>query len=541
MGYSVEDTKGRKLCNFYPRVEKIIEVYNYNECVNMIINIRLMVDDGGDSDKTIDVQKSDINHIRWQELDERCQFEPEFTDTKIQRYLAKTIRNQLEGATRETKYQICNLGLSFIKGEAVFCTGREAIKPPSSGLPQIVIAQQLKKRGIDIDKTLSEGQAISEMFDLISLSINPGRILLMYKLVYLMRHAYVDAGAKPNFCIYLYGKTGTMKTTFSNFLTQLYNRGEGIASPPRLNASIAAVVKILSEISDDTIVLDDLCPAESNRIRKQQEETLVEITRYVGDGTMPLRVKGKELINDSPKCGVIFTGEYIIGNESDTARLLPIEMVPPDGEKLKYFQDRPLMVSTFYYYFIVWLVTHYQEVVELLKMWLDYYRKKDFGVHARLQEMHFFLCTACLVFMWYCHDKKFLSSDDVKQVHNYFLSLLNRLVQDQDKRVQQGKSEIPKVQNYLGHIRELYKNGRMSIANDVEQFNMECHDGLWHNNRLYLRGERLTAFFPSVDINEVIAQLDKQGVLETGSRSKTKQLYGLNGKRFYVFKIQALT
>ncbi len=534
MGYGVKDKKGKKLCNFYPRVEKVIKIYNNEDvCVNKIIKVQIMVDNNDDV-RRIEVELSNIDQVKWRKLDERCQFDPEFTDAKIQRYLADEIRSQLDGAPQERVYELIDLGLSFVEGEAVFCTGKEVITPPSSGLPQIVINQQQNMQGLDIDTTLLEEHALSEIFDLISLSPNSGRIILMYKLIYLMRQAYIDAGAKPNFCIYLYGKTGTMKTTFSSFLTQLYNRGKGIVSPPRLNASIAAVTKILSEVSDDTIVLDDLCPAESNRIRKEQEETLIEITRYVGDGTMPLKVIGKGIVNDTPKCGVIFTGEYIIGKGSDAARLLPIEMTPPDGGKLKHFQDNPLIVSTFYYYFIRWFVAHYQEVIILLKEWLGYYRRKEFGIHARLQEMHFFLCTACVVFMWYCHDNEVLSSIDVAQVYTSFCSFLMKLVQEQDRRVRQGGSEIPNDSNCLERIRVLYKTGQMQIASDAKTFDTEVHDGLLHRNGLYLRGERVSAYFPGAEIKDIADSLEAQGALETGKSSRTKQISSLKGMRFYV-------
>lgn len=92
----------------------------------------------------------------------------------------------------------------------------------------------------------------------------------------------------------------------------------------------------------------------------------MEVVRYIADGTIPARMKGNKLLEGSPRCGVVFTGEYIVGRGSDAARILPVEMLRPDSEKLKYFQDHPLIISTFYYFFIRWLVENYSEMDSFL-------------------------------------------------------------------------------------------------------------------------------------------------------------------------------
>ena len=231
-----------------------------------------------------------------------------------------------------------------------------------------------------------------------------------------MRQAYVDAGKEPRVCLFLYGRTGTQKTTIASFLTQIYNRSSGIISPQRLNASIPAAVKIILDACDEVIVLDDLFPADHHSVRSQQEETLIEVTRYIGDGTVPARIKGKEVTKKTPRCGVLFTGEYLIGTGSDAARLFPVEMQQPDGTKLQYFQDRPLVISTFYYFYISWFISHYDEITRFLKEWLDYYRTFDLGVHSRLQETHFFLNTAFILLLTYCQERHVLSKEDATRL-----------------------------------------------------------------------------------------------------------------------------
>ena len=329
------DEKGMLICNFIPHVE-CVEVICSVEGKETTSRIQIWLEfENNDRSATFSVKIEELDRIQWLDKDERCSFNPEIADAKMKRFLKHAVYEALKDAPREKVYQLTRLGVSKIEGNAVFCTGQEVIKPPDGAVSELDIELPAMIQSLDIDMELSEEQAASEMFDLISLSPDPGRVILSQKLIYLMRQAYVDAGATPDVCIYLYGKTGTNKTTLSSFLSQTYNRSQGIKSPPRLDASIAAVVKILSETVDDVVVLDDLCPAESNQIRKKQEEILIEVMRYIGDGTVPARIRGKKLFQETPKCGVLFTGEYIIGSGSDAARFLSVEMKQPNGEKLK--------------------------------------------------------------------------------------------------------------------------------------------------------------------------------------------------------------
>lgn len=348
------DESGTKLCNFVPHVDGIVEKEAVCEGKSEVyVNVRLEFYDGYSRIITIPVEK--INQTQWWKEETHCCLNPEISESKVRRYLTNAVRSDLNNAPKKRLYQLNRTGMFMINGEAIFCTGKETIRSPASKLSEPEIELLKMKQHLEIDPKLSEAEAVAEMFGFISLSPNAGRVILMHKLIYLMRQAYVDAGAIPQICVYLYGKTGTNKTTFSSFLLQMYDRSKGIISPLRLNASRPAVVEMLTETYDDTIVLDDLFPAESASMRRQQEETLIEITRCIADGIIPAKMRGGKILKDTLKCGVVFTGEYLIGGGSDAARLLSVEMEKPDSQKLKYFQDRPLMISTFYYFLLVCL------------------------------------------------------------------------------------------------------------------------------------------------------------------------------------------
>ena len=492
---------------------------------------------GGYYSQTIEVNVLELNDFQWAKLDYRIRFNSQIAPSKINRVLTDQIRDALADLPKDREYHLENVGFLKIGGGALFCMGDKSIK--SAGISADVELKLLPmERRLDIDSQLSEEDAIAEMLNLISICPNPCRVILAQVLVYLMRQAYVDAGEEPSFCVFLQGATGTKKTTLSAFLTQIYNRREGIKDPVRLKASVSAAVEILMKANDEVIVFDDLFPADSGQVCRKQEETLIEITRYIGDGTVPAKMNGKKIRTGHPKCGVLFTGEYLIGEGSDAARMLPVEMTEIDGVKLKYFQDKPLIVSTFYYYFIQWFVNNYGDIVSFLGQWLNQYRKVDLKVHGRLQHTHFFLNTGYFLFLQYCFEKSVISENNVKNFGKNFNELLTILVKKQNWRVRQ--KSLGNSKRFLDCIRELYGKGALIIADNPLKFNEKMHDGVVFKNYVCLRGKCFKKYFPQDDLKDIIDDLIVNNALDCGKKCTAKQIHGLGGKRFYFIPLKCV-
>lgn len=537
MNWLTKDVDGNPLCNFTLKVAGV-DAVRFDGVGERIHRVRVCFNFGKENTegrKIHDIPLGEIDRTCWRDLDIRCCYNPEIPKMKVERYLSASIREQLRKAPKRQVEYLTNVGMYKIDGQPIFCTGKAFIQGQAKKTDHVIEIASLEGN-LDVNDNLTEYDAAKEIFDFIILSPEAGQILLAYKLGCFMRMAYEETGKMPKGCIYLYGKTGIQKTTFSSFLTQTYNRSKGIKSPPRLNASVAAAV----QKTGDVAILDDLFPAESVRVRSQMEETFIEIVRYIADGSLPAKMQGKKLSQESPKCGVILTGEYIIGKGSDAARILPVEMVKPDVRKLQYFQENPVNISSFYFYYISWFIEHYDETCGILKeMWLIY-ENTDLGVHDRLREMHFFLSTAYFLFLQYCFEKEFLSQSDANRLYQSFNKLLTILVKQQDERVQMGAPEQFEDTDYWKIIRELYKSKKFRIADNVDTFDKKQHDSVIFRNCLYFRGECLERFFPNMNPAEIAVELERKGVLQVGKDAKTKQISRLNGLRFYVIPLKYL-
>ena len=535
------DAHGKLLCNFKPCVKSICEIYLSDGSKSTLL-VDIQIDfENGQSSKPFSVSQSELRSIDWEETDYRCRFQPGISRKTAKDYLADHIRQQLPNAPKHRIYQLDRTGVHKIEGEYVFCVGRNVIWPSISqpNRPEIMLGGI--DRNLDVDPNLSEREAASEMLNLLSLSPRPAQVIMAQIILYFLYQAYADAGKEPHVCVFLYGRSGTQKTTLASFLTQLYDRSHGIHSPQRLVATPAAAAQLMSDICNEIVIFDDLCPADSSNIRRQQEETLIEIARYIGDGTIPARIRGNKVLERTPGCGVLFTGEYLIGKGSDAARLLPVKMEQPDGRKLKFYQDHPLMLSTFYYYFISWFISNYDEIVSVLRDGLDYYRTINLGVHSRLQETYFFLDTAYQVLLQYCCERDVFDKNEYTQLTCSFQRLLLDLVKQQNQRVGMGMCNQSGKVNYRDRVASLYEKGQFKIAENKDVFDVQGHDGLYHGEGLlYMRRERLSMYFPDEDIDDVVKELEKSGVLVKGIISRTKQISGLRGMRFYVLKLNQL-
>lgn len=533
MGLIIPKIDDERIGNFDIALHRMVDVYT-DSSAEAERHVELsLVFERGNSGRKQRTALSALASVDWNKSDPRAIFDPKFPVAKANRYITNAIQQELDGLPAENIYLLSHPGLYKINGEAVFCTGGEVIRPPASTMSVSKIELGAMSQRLDFDPNLSEEEAVAETLNLIALFPNPGRIILSQVLVYMMRQIYEDAGVRPAFGVLLYGRTGTQKTTLASFLTQIYNRREGIVEPTRLNASLASAVEMLMDTVDQVKIFDDLFPADSNQIRKKQEETLSEITRYIGDGTIPARMKGGKVQGGRPKCGVLFTGEYTIGEGSYAARLLQVEMKKPDTSVLSSYQKRPLFLSTFYRNFIVWFIENYDETVAYLKEWWEEYRKTDLGVHDRLRETHFFLNTAYSLLLEYCGEKGVLFKEEITQFHESFLNLLSKLVQDQNERISPGVPALPVAGNVLERIGELYRSGQLSIPDNKKQFTDDMYDGVIHKRCLCLRPQALSRFFPGSNDKDVAAQLDAQGALSKGKDGLTKKISAASGKYFY--------
>lgn len=249
-------------CNFVIHVMSVDQIH-MNASRESVLEVRICLSFGNgnvENAKVHSIPVDCIDNVHWKELDIRCCYEPNVPEKKVERYLCYIVRRALSSAPRRTIYRFSHAGMYLLEGKPVFCAGTEVIHDNSFDSNFLFEPSPMCQK-LDVDEKLSEEEAATEFFRLLTLSPDPARIISAYKLGFFMRPAFEKIGKVPKGCIYLQGLSGMQKTTYSSFLVQTYERCSGIKSPSRLNASIPAVVNMLLENPNDVVVMDDLCPA----------------------------------------------------------------------------------------------------------------------------------------------------------------------------------------------------------------------------------------------------------------------------------------
>lgn len=535
-----DDSEAPKpISSFVPEVIAVVDVYTENsDNPESYVELQLRFSDGQLS-KIFTEPLSNIDYIDWFKKDKRCVLSQPYL--KAKQFIASRIRFAVANAPTPAKkrYRLDRLGVHCIDQDIIFFAGDRVItrSPEKETMPDVDFAQ-LPFR-LDIDTASYPKQvAFDGMRELVSISCELGRPLLAHAISAITRSAYIDAGAPPCTVLEIIASTGSFKTYYSATVTQLYNRADEVEPVTRLNSSDRFIEEILFDYSECTVVIDDKCTAQSSKIKKKNEDTAEEIMRRVGDKTGRGRMDGKKRVQIKPRGNAVFTGEYLTGRQSTVARGLTLNLTMPiDGKRMdKYQRQHPILISTFYFYFIEWYISHYEKICTELAERLTKHRETISGIHPRLRETQFCLQTSYMLFLKFCEDNGFITVEEAQNEYLDFGAQLAKLVQAQHARITPEKKKSEKL-DYLKLIRKLYKSGSFRLADSVEQFNSDKHDGLIYYGCLCLRGEKLDKkirkIFREVNSKDIINELLAQNSLKLVNNKYSIQISALKGLRFY--------
>lgn len=536
----LNDDTGRPVCTFMPETIGFVEVES-DTGVKSYVRVKLHFQDGGSTE--CNVLLSELDTVDWFGLDQRCLVNSKYRGAK--EYIANMVRNGIITAPREKRYQIDRVGIHRIGDIIFFAAGDRIIRSPDNKpLSNVDLAKSSFR--LDVDPELSKEKAFEGMRVLISLSPEVGRILVAHVISGLIRTAFIEAGVNPCTVLFVVGESGLLKSHYIPHLVQLYNRNDGIRAVTRFNSSSRFIEDILCEYSDCTAVIDDLHTAQAGEIKRKNEATAEEIIRRLGDDTGRGRMEGHKMVQREFKGNVVYIGEYIIGKASTIPRALVVNITKrPDGGIFDKFQRHcPLLVSTFYYFFIQWYVEHFDDICDEIDRRFTLFRKNstDSNNHGRLDDAQFYLLTAFMVFLEFCRDQGFISSECAVEEYSDFGKYLHKLVQAQQARFELDKRKTHDI-DYLKFIRNLYKSGRLRLAKNEKSYDPDKHDGLIHYGCLCLRRERLERLlreiYSDVRINEVIEALTNMHALKRDNHTGkliikiSSQNESVRGKCFY--------
>ncbi len=541
--WKLVDEKNTPVCNFIPQVLSVVQICDSDsKVIEEAVKLSLVFED--DARKEITLALSELEHIDWPKRDSRCIINTNYRNVRI--YIANVVRAGLYNAPTETMYRLERTGIHRIGEKVIFVAGDRVITGSSATeMDSNFELEQLSFR-LDIDSELTPREAFNGMRELISLSPETGRVLVAHVISGITRRAFKEAGLSPCTALVIVGKSGMLKSHYIPHLVQLYNRADRIGAATRFNSTKRFIEDVLCEYSECTAVIDDLHTAESGGIKRKNEDTAEEIIRRIGDDTGRGHMEGSAQVQKRFMGNVVFIGEYAIGMASTIPRELVVNITKrPNGEVLdKYQRHQPLLVSTFYFFFIQWYVDHFDEIRNEIDKRLTELRKTGVNsrIHGRLYDTKFYLLTAYMFFLEFCKESEFISDRDIVYEYRDFSSQLDVLISEQQARFR--SNSMAERVDYLDLIRNLYRQERFCVAKNKKNFNPDKHEGLICYECLCLRGKSLERKIKNINsslrLDDCIKELLAKNVLKLVENKNTVQVNGTGGKRFYAIKLDKL-
>ena len=189
---------------------------------------------------------------------------------------------------------------------------------------------------------------------------------------------FEQAGFAPRFVTYLYGSSGSLKTSVSKvFFKILKDSFNDI--PANFNDTMTALEIKMGSTNDEVLLVDDYRPSAMRTESVRMNGNFERLVRFYGDGIGKGRGNAQLGLRSEfrPHSMCAVTGEYLHGTASSLLRLLIIHVGRKTYDKalLKFYQDNPTVFTTHIKYLTDYIAEKYGEIVQYIQMKFPVYRE----------------------------------------------------------------------------------------------------------------------------------------------------------------------
>ncbi|MBB6019055.1 energy-coupling factor transporter ATP-binding protein EcfA2 [Paenibacillus sp. JGP012] len=318
---------------------------------------------------------------------------------------------------------------------------------------------------IEIDENLSRKEAFVTTLKM--LSFVEGKLthaLLGFLLTSLITTPLMKSKVSPNFSLWIYGQSGTGKTSIAKLFTQIF-----------YHAKIVHVYDMKKDIQsnigakDSVAIYDDYGTAKTTQSSYRMDEKVEEIIRAIGDREVSTN------FSFIPEGMAMFTGERFLANqsknESSSARLVRVKMDNVFNSKLsesydssraidfKYYSSRTFLPTSIAGY-LEWLSTEmnnnfiqkYSDDLESIKS------KLSMRAHQRHIDSIAHLINSFNFYLSYGFQKGFITPEQFAEFKNAGEKHFRQLLEEQNKVILNTETE-----EFLSVLKSVIEDEEMPI------------------------------------------------------------------------------
>lgn len=259
-----------------------------------------------------------------------------------------------------------------------------------------------------------------------------------------LNHFMREAGEEPAFLMFLYGKTGTRKSTLAALLLSLFGKFNNKALPSSFKDTAKSLEFKGQMLADVLTVIDDFHPTANKQEKTEMDSKFQYLCRSYGDRTGRSRLnadatEGKRYV---PKGNALITGEYFPDvSESGYSRLLNLELKSGDVDLtlLSEVQSKADRLSECMRDYISWLQEMSEKLPEALHELFLRYRERvsGKGQHGRTPEITAHLLTSAKIGVYFLEKNKVITEEEAEHIVKETEGILQEIAAEQSAAIKE--------------------------------------------------------------------------------------------------------
>ena len=400
------------------------------------------------------------------------------------------------------------------------------------------------------------GKSLLSAFDLYQNKASMST-MIMFSLLGALYRPFKEAGYPPKFLLFLYGKTGSMKTTIAKILFSQLGDDKVRDNPRRIDSdTIVSFERAVIESGYDTVTLiDDYNPAKSRKKKEEMVNKLESIIRLVGDASSKSRsnIKLEDCRGEGVQGTVVLTGELRGKGLSSNLRCLYCKMAREKAnvEVITRFQGNPYIYTTIIHEFAKYVGENWIVIVTYIREIFPSMRKK---INDILSERRLVDAVVTLNIVNYIMYNFLVNHCKVNEYE--VLRVVGDVEQDIISNAQMSQAissdDSPAIL-FIKTINDLMRVGTIVLGTGkIAMHDIDKFDGFDDMEYFYFNPEivfkKVRSFLMAsnidltMDLKEMQMALYDDGLLKTAPNGKGKQTYCVrigvgNGKKQNFLKI----
>lgn len=439
-----------KLC----AVKKIIEESNGRE-VSQIFYVFTVQTRHGENEKM--VSGTELEKFTWvQEATAGlAYFQDQKDRQKFSAYVHQVLERDLPQAKQEITYELNGWkhfkdGWRYLYDKGIVGEENDVIKA----------APDLKLETLNISRSIAVEQFLG--MEEICKTKDLSRMLMLFAGASVMETLFETVGFPIKSVVALLGTTNSLKTSVALVFTKIFNAKETTSPEVTFSSTRAGIETFVAKYRDAILLVDDFMPGDDRSKQAELNAKLELLCRLYGDRAAKKRMLAFSNVKhvEYPVRGCcIITGEHMTGVASSQTRILSLNLEKGgvDKDKLKFYQNNPLILPTFLYGFIEFLTHNQGPLLKEMKAGMEECRRNLNFKTARLNETaSHFLVTLDVMLKYFQTEL----AGDAKTFREEWTQSILRIFQENDKQLT--------ALDVAGIILEALKEGLLSRQDAVK-------------------------------------------------------------------------